>query len=233
MPSLDQAINVDRSGLTPVEAPVASAPPAPDMSSSQALLRNPFSRCPLPPTNNSPDALRQWGQGDEVPRWRTFMPQTTESGGGSSSSSVVISSTSSSSSSSSTVTVVSPKAQNASLTTPALPPSGVYLTVVSMAKAFQLLSVTANGPARVELYGTKASQVLDQSRGVETGPISSTTGLILDVVLLEPILSWACLDTVGANQDSSQSSIVYATITNLSDSVQAYTISFVFVPSES
>ena len=236
MPSLDQAINADRSGLTPAEAPVASSPPAPDMSGSQALLRNPFSRCPLPPTNNSPDSLRQWGQGDEVPRWRTFMPQATDnnSGGVSSSSGVVISSSTSGGGSSGGGGSSTPaKAQNASLKTISLGPSQTYLTVVTLAKAFQLLSVTANGPARVELYGTKTAQLVDQSRGVQTAPNSSTAGLILDLVLLSPVLSWSCLDTVGANQDGTQSTTIYATITNLSDSVQTYTVSFVYVPLES
>lgn len=231
MPALSEAINADRSGMTPVEAPVASSPPAPDMNGSQALLRNPFSRCPLPPTNNAPDALRQWGQGDESPRWRTFMPQSAVGGGGGAvAGGAVVESTGGGGSSSGGT---SPKSQNASLKTPALAPSQVYLTVVTLAKAFQLLSVTASGPCRVELYGTKQSQLLDKSRGIELGPTSSTAGLILDLALFSPVLSWASLDTVGCSQDVPQSQTIYATITNLSDGVIPFTVSFLFVPTES
>jgi hypothetical protein len=123
---------------------------------------------------------------------------------------------------------------NASVTTPALTPGQVYLTSVTLAKAFIPIAVTVNAAARVELYGTSIGQTLDQSRGPTTPPANTIQGLIADVTLVPPQLTWYYVNTVGTNQNSpNQTSTIYVTITNNSAAVTAITASFLFVPSES
>jgi hypothetical protein len=120
---------------------------------------------------------------------------------------------------------------SASVQTTVLAPSGIWKGSVQMAKGFQVQSVNANSFCRIELYGSKPSQTLDQSRPVAQAPLNTTQGIILDVVLLSS-LSWQVLDCVGANQDSPQSSTIYVTITNLSTAAKAFTVSISYVQLE-
>ena len=133
---------------------------------------------------------------------------------------------------SSTTISVPPTISNASLTTTVLSPSGIWKGTVQMAKGFQLQSVNANSFCRIELYGSKNAQTLDQSRPVSQAPGNTTQGIILDVVLLTS-LNWKVLDCVGANMDSPQTTTVYATITNLSTASKAFTVSLSYVQLES
>jgi hypothetical protein len=232
MPSVSEAINADRSNLTPLQNDPAQKPPAAQQDSRlSSLLKSPYARCPLPPSNNSADSLRQWGQGTEVPKFRTQTPPTNMGGGGGSSnaSAVVISS---SSSSVTPATPVLPPAQNVSVTTPSLAPSQTWVGTLQMAKGFLVLHLTGSSFCRVELYSTKIAQTLDITRPVSQAPVNTTPGLIMDVVLLTA-LSWQVLDCVGSNGDSPQSSTIYITVTNVSTAAQPFTVSLQFVPSES
>lgn len=232
MPSVSEAIKADRSNLTPIDntQQAAQKPPA-ALSDSRlnSLLKSPYARCPLPASNNSADSLRQWGQGTDVPTFRTQTPQTNGSQG---SGSATVEKVGSSSSSSTTVIGALPTAQNASVITTALAPGQSWTGNVQMAKAFLLLNVAASAFCRVELYGTKIAQTLDFSRPVTQGPSNTTIGLILDVALLTA-KSWQVLDCVGANGDTTPNSTIYVTITNLSQGAGVITASLVFVPEES
>jgi hypothetical protein len=83
MPTVEEAIKADRSHLTLVEpTPAPTMPPAPPSDPKlNSLLKNPYQRCPLPASNASADSLRQFGQGSDVPRFRTMTPPSTISGG--------------------------------------------------------------------------------------------------------------------------------------------------------
>ena len=233
MPSVEEGIQTDRSNLTRVEQlsenKPSAAPPDPKLNS---LLKSPYQRCPLPPSNNSADSLRQWGQGSDVPRFRTQTPPSNVVGSGGTviSTGVVIGGGSSTTPTPASVTL--PPAQNVSLTTPALSPSQTWIGSIQMAKAFMILNVTGSSFCRTELYSTANARALDLSRPVTQAPSNTTQGLILDVVLLTS-LSWKVLDCVGSNGDSPQSATAYCTITNLSTAVQAFTVSIQFVPQES
>jgi hypothetical protein len=229
MPTLQDAINADRSNLTPVGPMEQEQKPAPVDPRLASLLKNPVARCPLPPSNNSADSLRQWGQGTEVPKFRTQTPQSNITGSG---GTTVEEASVSSSSSSSTIINTLPTLANASVTTPVLAPSQTWVGTLQMAKAFIVVNVSGSAFCRIELYGTKLGQTLDLSRPVTQGPNNTTIGLIMDVALLTA-KSWQVLDCVGANGDSTQSSTIYITVTNLSTGSGQITVSVQYVPEES
>lgn len=235
MPSLSEALGRSTANLTPVEPSAAAAenkPPATEDSRVKSLLSNAYKRCPLPPSNNSADSLRQFGQGDQVPVFRTQTPQSNlvSATNGSSTTNVVVEG---GGGGSTVVTNNAPLAQNASVTTPALTPGQIFLTTVSLAKAFLMLSVTASAACRVELYGSSVAQVLDQGRSAGTTPPNTIQGLISDVSIVTPANTWFYVDTVGANQGSPQNSVVYVTITNTGAAVTAITAAFLYVSMES
>lgn len=232
MPSVQDAINADRSKLTPIDtAQQAEQKPPAALSDSRinSLLKSPYARCPLPPSNNSADSLRQWGQGTDVPVFRTSAPPTNANGGGG--GTTIINQTGSSSSGGTTPATL-PSSQNASVTTPTLAPGQTWTGTLQMAKSFIVVQVTTSAFARVELYGTKIAQTLDLSRPVTQGPPNTTRGLILDVALLTA-KTWQVLDCVGSNDDSTRSATIYVTITNLSTGSGKITASLLFIPEES
>ena len=229
MPSLEEALNADRSNLTPIESKSAeiSKPPARDQR-VDSVLKSPYARCPLPASNNSADSLRQWGQGSEVPVFRTSAPPANSNGGG---GTTIVNATSSSSSSGGITPATLPSSQNASVTTPVLAPGQTWTGTLQMSKSFILIQVTGSSFCRIELYGTKIAQTLDLSRPVTQGPSNTTSGIILDVALLTA-KTWQVLDCVGSNDDSTRSATIYVTITNLSTGAGALTASLLFVPEE-
>jgi len=218
--------------LTPIQNDPNQKPPAAQQDSRlNSLLKSPYARCPLPASNNSADSLRQWGQGSEVPIFRTSAPPANSSNGGGSSTINVGSISTSSSSSGGTTPATMPSSQNASVTTPTLAPGQTWTGTLQMAKSFIVVQATTSAFARVELYGTKIAQTLDLSRPVTQGPPNTTRGLILDVALLTA-KTWQVLDCVGSNDDSTRSKTIYITITNLSTGAGAITASLLFVPEE-
>ena len=230
MSSVEEAIKADRSNLTPIQNDPAQKPPAAQQDSRlNSLLKSPYARCPLPPSNNSADSLRQWGQGTDVPVFRTSAPPTNANGGGG--GTTIINQTGSSSSGGTTPATL-PSSQNASVTTPTLAPGQTWTGNLQMAKSFILIQVTGSAFCRVELYGTKIAQTLDLSRPVTQGPSNTTSGIILDVALLTA-KTWQVLDCVGSNDDSTRSATIYVTITNLSTGSGKITASLLFVPEES
>ena len=229
MPSMKEAIERSRDGLVPIP-PNTDKAPTPNPGEASQLVQNPFQICPLPAVNATPDNIRGFNIGGKVPQFRVLPPPPVET------STVSTTSTTSTgtpgSSSSSTTISVPPTISNASLTTTVLSPSGIWKGTVQMAKGFQLQSVNSNSYCRVELYGSKNAQTLDQSRPVSQSPANTTQGIILDVVLLTS-LNWKVLDCVGANMDNPQTSTVYATITNLSTASKAFTVSLSYAQLES
>jgi hypothetical protein len=233
MPSAADAIKADRSNLTPIDnTQQAEQKPPAALSDSRvnSLLKSPYARCPLPASNNSADSLRQWGQGTDVPVFRTSAPPLNSNNGGG--NTTINSSATSSSSSGGTTPATLPSSQNASISTPTLAPGQTWTGSLQMAKSFILVQVTGSAFCRIELYGTKIAQTLDLGRPVTQGPPNTTRGLILDVALLTA-KTWQVLDCVGSNDDSTRSATIYVTITNLSTGAGKITTSLLFVPEES
>ena len=229
MPTLAEAISKSRDGLVPIP-PNTDKAPTPNPGEASQLVQNPFQICPLPALNASADNIRGFNIGAKVPQFRVLPPPPVETSIVTKSSTGSTSSTSSSSSGGGG-TSTSPTISNASLTTNVLAPSGIWKGTIQMAKGFQLQSVNANSYCRVELYGSKNAQTLDQSRPVSQAPLNTTQGIIMDVVLLSS-LSWKVLDCTGANMDNPQTTTVYATITNLSTASKAFTVSLSYVQLE-
>jgi hypothetical protein len=137
---------------------------------------------------------------------------------------------SSGSSGTSTTTIVT--AQAAVMTT-SIAPGSTFVNKVTMSKSFQLLSVTANGAARVRLYGTAFAQISDLSRGLDVAVAAETTmNVITDVIMDTAPYQWYWQNRVGANADTPQTSTVYITVTNLSMAVGSTAVTITYVPLE-
>jgi hypothetical protein len=107
-------------------------------------------------------------------------------------------------------------AQTASAATSVLNPAGQFTGVVTLAKAFIVLSISVNAAARVRLYSTAAAQTVDKSRPQTQGPgFGTEQGIIGDVVLTTAPTVWYCEDMIGANSDSPQSASAYITVENI------------------
>ena len=103
-----------------------------------------------------------------------------------------------------------------------------------MAKAFVVLQVTVNNPARVRLYSTLSAQTADQSRPFSQGPGYGTEqGIIGDIVLDTVPVVWQAVNMVGANGDSPQSTTVYITVDNISQASQTISVGVQYVPIQS
>lgn len=106
--------------------------------------------------------------------------------------------------------------------------------VITMAKAFVVLSVSVNTAARVRLYGTASSQTTDLARPITQGPgFGTEQSIIGDMVLDTAPVVWQAVDMVGANGDSPQSTAVYLTVDNLSVMSTDATVTIVYVPLQS
>jgi len=83
MPTLTESINADRSAFTPVSNPnpsitLSTGSPSGSASPGQSA----FTRCPLPILSSStPDALRTFYSGSQVPQNRLLNPSPNPSGG--------------------------------------------------------------------------------------------------------------------------------------------------------
>jgi hypothetical protein len=233
MPQLHEAIQADLSGYSPVTE-VNSRTASPPTNELQPGL-NAMIRCPLPPIfQASPDSLRQFYVGGQVPQARLLSPASSAVtaptyGTTSNTTAVFLNPTGSGSSTTSTVT-----AQQAVIRTPVLNHNGVFTGVISISKGFQLLNLSVGSPCRIQLYGTSTSQSLDRSRAIDTPPPAGTAqNIICDVVLDTTPYQWTFQNRVGANGDSPQKPSVYVTLTNLDVTSDVITLTLSYVPLES
>lgn len=236
MPSLQEAIaarkRVDNT-YTRVEKSVDAVPPL-TSDAAQHLLGDPTMLCPMPPSGANVDNVRQSPFiGGRMPYYRVVTPSTSPVVGGTANETLIERAASSSGVGTSTTTNNPAEAETASITTISLVPNQRVSAAVVMAKGVLMLNVSANASCRVELYGTALAATLDASRPITQFPTPQTIGIISDVILDTPDLSWEYSDTVGANWDSPQSDIIYAAITNLSAKVTPFMVKFTYVPLES
>lgn len=226
MPSLADSIKADRSNYTPV-GPVKTGPSNVRVGLEPVL--NSMIRCPLPPIQATPDSLRQFYTGSQVPQSRLLPPASNVVGSTNGSGTVVQNTTviQSGSSSSSSTTL---KAVQNSLITPVLIPGGIFTGSILLAKSFQLLSITTNFATRVELYGTANAQSLDVGRAIDTAPSAGVFQNIISDVALDTIpYQWPYQNRIGANGDNPQKAVLYVTVTNIDTVATAITVTFSFV----
>jgi hypothetical protein len=230
MPSLiDRTTsNLDMSNYEPMDKPVTIAGTGPSSNLEPGL--NIFLRCPMPPVwQTTPDSLRQFYQNSLVPQIRLFNPPTNIQGNGGTTVTNVSGSGSSSSSSSTTTTTLA--VSQISIKTPLINPSNVYAGSFTFSKAFQLMTVTTSSACRIQLYGTKQTQLNDASRGLDVPPSAGTTqGIICDLALDTSPFTWQFQDRIGSNGDSPVSSTIYISVTNLDVIPDVVNITFEYVP---
>jgi hypothetical protein len=231
MPTIEDTLNIDLSNYTSVPSP----PPAESMP-QQTLLpaRNPmlrFSSPYLPGIFPSSDNLVGYHIGGKAPQYRIPVPaQAPAQGAGSTSTSAVVIS----SSSSSTITNNPATGKTVSITTATISPGTTYTGIITMAKAFVLLTVSLSAAARIELYGTLNAQTSDLHRPPTIGPgYGVEQGIITDLVLDTAPYVWQSVNVIGANGDTPQTQNIYISVTNLSAASQAYVVSIQFVPVQS
>jgi hypothetical protein len=229
MPKIEDTLNIDLSNYTSVPAP----PPAESMP-TQGLLptRNPMMRFAspyLPGIFPSSDNLIGYHIGGKAPQYRIPVPaQAPAQGAGSTStSSVVVTSSSSTTNNPAT-------SQTVSISTATISPGATYTGIITMAKAFVLLTLSLSAAARIELYGTLNAQTADLHRPPTIGPgFGVEQGIITDIVLDTAPYVWQAVNVIGANADTPQTQNIYISVTNLSAASQAYVVSIQYVPIQS
>jgi hypothetical protein len=229
MPTLSDALKTDLSNFNPVESESRINAAVPNADSQP--IRGTMMRCPLPPLfQPSPDSLRSYYLKGQVPQFRIFTPPAQQSSG-SSTTTTTVAVTSSSGGGSTPAVIV---ASLATIKTGVLSPGQSFTGTVSISKSFQLLSLSASGAMRFELYGTAIAQSSDAGRALDVPPAAGTTqNIICDVALDTAPYQWAYQNRVGANGDSPQTGTVYVTITNLGTSSTALTATLTYVGLES
>lgn len=226
MPALKDTIGQDLSNYAPVEKPVNQVPlPSPNREPGY----NVFLRCPMPPVwQTTPDSLRQYYQNNLVPQVRLFNPPSVIPAGG---TTIVNSTSSSSGSSSGGTTTASLAITSSSVKTPSINAGNKFTGSFSLSKAFELLSVSATSPCRIQMYGTAIAQSADSSRALDVSPPAGTgQNIICDVVLDTAPYIWNFQNREGANADNPVSSTIYLTVTNLDVLTDVITLSFSYIP---
>lgn len=226
MPTLEEALGANLEGYSPVVAqPVINAPtPSVDLQPGRSATI----RCPLPILGQAtPDSLRSYFLNGQVPQTRLLSPQTNSNNGstGSSTGSTSVSS------SSSTVVTTTLAVATATTTTPSIGPNVKFTGVLTLAKAFQLLSVTTSSPARIQFYGTSVARANDLARALDAAPGAGTAqNIICDLVLDTAPYQWTFQDRIAANGDNPQTTLIYVTVTNLDVTSDAITVTLNYVP---
>jgi hypothetical protein len=197
----------------------------------QALMptRNPMMRFAspyLPGIFPSSDSLVGYHIGGKAPQYRIPVPAQAPAQGAGSTSTTTTIVTSSSSTTNNPAT-----SQTVSISTATISPGTTYTGIITMAKAFVLLTVSLSAAARIELYSTLAAQTSDLHRPSTVGPgFGVEQGIITDIVLDTAPYVWQAVNVIGANADTPQSQNIYISVTNLSAASQAYVVSIQYVP---
>lgn len=232
MPSLNETLReTSPNGYSP--APEKPSLPASVIMPGKAgnFTPNLSIRCPLPPFNIGPDTLRQFDQSEGISPKRRVIPLPVQSlvgGGGTVVNNTVINS-SSGGGSSTTLT-----AKTVTYTSPLLNVGDFNAQVLTMAKSYQLISVSANSPCEMRLYGSANSQAADASRLTDS-PLAAElfNNLVTDVVFDTTPYIWEWQNRVGVNTDSPQDTQGFITVFNTGSSPAQIQLTIVFLPLES
>jgi hypothetical protein len=187
----------------------------------------------MPPVNVTPDTLRQFYRGGLIPQSRIMTPSVL-SGNNNSTGSVTNTTVVQSTTPGGGVKPTTPTAQTVSVSTPVLNPGDDYFAVATIAKTFDLISLTTSDVSRVRLYATAMSQSTDVSRGSDEAPPAGVDqGLILDVTLDTAPFYWLCTWVpTGVNGDSPRSSAIYVTVSNVDLASHPITATMMYLPTE-
>jgi hypothetical protein len=230
MPSLSDAQRPRPAGYEPVEQ--RPMPPVSSAATEQNLQpgQNPNMRCPVPMTNFTVDASRQFYRGNTIPQYRTYSPPqltgVTGSGGG-----TTINNSVNTGGGGTTIVTTALKTLSASTTTPVLNPRDIFTATMSLARVYRLISLSATSPARVRVYATAQAQTLDLIRkSGQALAYGTTQGVVADISLDTTPETWLFTPIpTGANGDNPTSSAAYVSITNISSSSLALSVSFTYV----
>ena len=124
------------------------------------------------------------------------------------------------------------------VTTASLAANAIENDTLVMAKGVRVWKVVVSSAARVRLYATSALRTTDTSpdRPNTIPPTPGTQhGVILDLFLdTSDKFTWYCAPVAdGANGDTSQSTNIYAAITNIGTGTVAITVTIHYIPQES
>lgn len=226
MPTIDEAAKIDWTRFSVANrSEIAKSPPVMDLEPTF----NRYIRCPLPQVNSTPDSLRQFYIGNQVPQMRIISPPTMlgSTSGGSIVQNTIIN-TGSSSGGSNIITE-----KTASITSSVLNTDEGFQGSVLLSRSYQLLGISSDAICRVRLYGNSLAQILDESRDSDTSPVAgSSDGLLIDVVLDTAPFQLLLQNISGANSDNPQTQVTYVTITNTDVSSNSIGVTLIYVPLE-
>lgn len=192
---------------------------------------NPVIRCPLPPVSATPDSLRQFYIGGQIPQARLLISDDSDDTKTTTSTTVKTTNNVTVSTGNATQSTIS--AKQASIKTGVLNENGQFVTALNISKSFQLLFASSSNPCRIRIYGTALAQNNDLARDLNTSPIPGITqNIITDMILDNAPYQWYFQNRVGNNSDSPQKSLIYVTISNIVNSSTAITVTIGYVPLE-
>jgi hypothetical protein len=102
---------------------------------------------------------------------------------------------------------------------------------VSIAPSYELLRIQTNVPARIRLYASTAQRDADVARLVTVDP-TGDHGVIFEFVTLASDLDWAITPMADGYRLDSISSSIPISVTNLSGSSGAVTVTLTYIPLE-
>lgn len=214
---------------------VSPSSPMPPANQPWQPAYNVNQRCPVPPSNFTPDTAQQFYRGNTLPQFRAFAPSPLNSGAGSTTgggggTTTVIES--SSSSVTNNYPTVQLSVKSASLTTPVLSQGQAYAGLTAVAASYILVGVSASSAARIRVYATATAQTLDISRTSAQAPAYGVTqGLIAGVSLNTSPFLWLFTPVpTGNNGDVPSTKNAYVTINNNAAMSLAITVSFQYIP---
>src|SRR5208337_2765648 len=123
-----------------------------------------------------------------------------------------------------------------------LAPGAIENSTLTMAKSVSILAVEVSSSARLRLYQTSAARTADANRTNLTPPTPGTPHQVIGDWYLNgnanaPLIFWCSPPTPGQNADGltdgTQTTNIYAAITNLGTGSTAITATIFYVPTES
>lgn len=103
--------------------------------------------------------------------------------------------------------------------------------LIPIAPSYQLLRIQTNVPSRVRLYASTAQRDADVARVATTDP-TGDHGLLFEFMTTTGDLDWALAPMVDGYRLDTVSSSIPITITNLSGSSAAVTVTLTYIPAE-
>ena len=119
-----------------------------------------------------------------------------------------------------------PSRGSGTLTTASLADDATETGTVTLAKSYQLLSVTVNRAAWVRLYQTAAARTADASRAITEDP-DPAAGVVCDVYLASAGTLLLAPTPFGFNAESTPTNAIPYAVTNKSGSSAAVQVDFV------